>query len=43
MGPPEEILTAEIIEHVYQTKVIIEKNISPRPYIFWVFDKGSSS
>jgi len=43
MGPPEEILTAEIIEHVYQTKVIIEKNISPRPYIFWVFDKGLSS
>jgi len=43
MGLPEEILTPEIIEHVYKTKVIIEKNIFPRPYIFWVFDKGSSS
>jgi len=35
MGTPQEILTAEIIEHVYQVKVIIEKNlVFPRPYIF---------
>ncbi|MDL1966871.1 MAG: ABC transporter ATP-binding protein, partial [Candidatus Desulfofervidus auxilii] len=44
MGTPQEILTAEIIEHVYQTKVIVkEKFVSSRPYIFWDFHKGSSS
>ncbi|CAD7777924.1 MAG: putative siderophore transport system ATP-binding protein YusV [Candidatus Methanoperedenaceae archaeon GB37] len=38
MGTPQEILTAEIIEHVYQTKVIVkEKFVSSRPYIFWDF------
>ncbi|KPJ63661.1 MAG: hypothetical protein AMJ45_07140 [Syntrophobacter sp. DG_60] len=40
-GLPEEILTAENIEDVYKTKVIIKEDpISSRPYIFLVPDKG---
>lgn len=40
-GSPEEILTAENIEDVYKTKVIIKEDpISSRPYIFLVSDKG---
>lgn len=43
IGTPKEILTYQVIEEVYKTVVIVEKNpISSKPYIFLVSeeDKG---
>jgi len=36
-GPPEEVLTYRILEEVYKTVVVVEKNpITGRPYVFLV-------
>jgi len=40
MGPPQEVLDYRIIEEVYKTVVIVEKNpISLRPYVFVVSEQ----
>jgi len=36
-GPPEEILTVDVIKNVYKTKAIIKEDpISSRPHIFLI-------
>ncbi len=40
MGPPDEVLTYQIIEEVYKTVVVVEKNpISFKPYILLVSEE----
>ena len=40
IGSPEEVLTYQIIEEVYQTVVVVEKSpISSRPYVFLVSEE----
>jgi ABC-type hemin transport system ATPase subunit len=40
MGEPTDVLTYKIIEAVYNTIVIVEKNpLSSRPYVFFITEE----